>query len=161
MSCTAVQDRSGLTLELIKPMLRLAKTDTTWDVQLELYLDEALEGADSYCNNPFLDAEGADRKIPAKVKAGCIEWVRMRFNMIKLDEDADGHFFNSRDDDKHVGSLREGQTIKSITRDLGDGVKEVTSFNTSEASRLKGKRIYTEHEIRREFWSSYRMTPGF
>jgi hypothetical protein len=161
MPCTAVTDRSGIDLAFVKPLLRLAKDDAVWDAQLTLFVEEALEVADTYCNNPFVDADGVEMKIPARVRNGVVEWVRTRFDAIKIDEDADRHYFTSTESGKLVGELREGQTIKSITRDLGDGTKETTSFHTSAQSLHKGRRVYTEREIKRTFWAPYRMTPGF
>lgn len=64
----AVQDRSGITLEIVKS--RLGVSGTASDDVLEEILDAALEEADNYLCNAFLDADGAELAIPSAVKRG-------------------------------------------------------------------------------------------
>jgi hypothetical protein len=64
----AVQERSGITLEIVKA--RLGVSGSASDVLLEEILDAALEAADDFLNNPFTGADGAELAIPAIVKRG-------------------------------------------------------------------------------------------
>lgn len=64
----AVQDRSGITLAIVKA--RLGVSGSASDGVLEEILDAALEAADDFLNNPFTDADGAELAIPAIVKRG-------------------------------------------------------------------------------------------
>lgn len=64
----AVQDRSGITLEIVKS--RLGVSGSASDDLLQEILDAALEAADDFLNNPFSAADGAELAIPAIVKRG-------------------------------------------------------------------------------------------
>lgn len=64
----AVQDRSGVTLAIVKA--RLGVSGTASDDLLSEILEASLEAADNYLCNPFTDASGADEAIPAGVKRG-------------------------------------------------------------------------------------------
>lgn len=64
----AVQDRSGITLAIVKA--RLGVSGTASDSVLKEILDAAQEAADDFLNNPFTSADGAELAIPAIVKRG-------------------------------------------------------------------------------------------
>lgn len=159
MATTAIQTRAGIDVARVKQYLR--EQESVYDFHLEGFLAEALEVADTYCNNPFLDEEEVERAIPQRVKNGVYEWVAMRFDQLKVREEADLHLNETGDGKDTVVPLREGQVIRSITRDLTDGTKETTTFQSPSQSRFSGPRAKTERQIKKEYWAPYRMTPGF
>jgi hypothetical protein len=67
---TAVQNRSVLTVAMLKLHLRL--TTTTEDSILSLYLAAAKQKADSYTNNPFLSVLKVAQPIPLDVEVWCL-----------------------------------------------------------------------------------------
>ena len=155
----AIQTRSGITLAQAKA--HLCETASTYDTHLDLFLEAALEEADTYCNNPFVDEDGAELPIPARIKLGVLSLVETKFDRLKSRQEADPHLEVEGDDKGTIVPLRAGQTIASITRDLKDGTKETTSFRSPSQSVRGGARVLSEKEIKRQYFAPYRMTPGF
>jgi len=70
---TAIADNSALTVAICKTHLRVDEIGD--DFLIGLYLQAAWTRADDYCNNPFLDAKGRQRDIPAPVEVWCLQFV--------------------------------------------------------------------------------------
>lgn len=124
---TAVQDRLSLTLTQVKARIGVKGTDD--DDYLTDVLAAALEAADAYMQNPFLQRDAEDDyesyldgpvtvAIPSRVKLGVIEWVRL---------------YRNKSDRR--------QTSRT-TEDLSEGLK---SFKDA------------EREIEDTYWAPYRL----
>lgn len=74
----AVQDRAGITLATAKA--RLGVTSSTEDDVIQEIVDMALEAADNYLNNPFVDDDGTELAIPALVRRGVYKLVAAEYN---------------------------------------------------------------------------------
>lgn len=74
----AIADRAGITLASAKT--RLGVSGTAEDAEIQEIVDMALEAADNYVNNAFLDVDGAELPIPAIVKRGVYKLVAMEYN---------------------------------------------------------------------------------
>lgn len=75
----AVQDRSGITLAMVKA--RLGVSGTAEDDLIQEILDASQEEADDYLNNPFEDADGVELPIPSRVKRGIYKLIAMEYNV--------------------------------------------------------------------------------
>jgi hypothetical protein len=109
-------------------------TDTSEDVQLELYLAAAVDQGDTYCNNPFTDDDDVDVAHPEQVKLGVFEWVRHRRDL--------GHT---------GGSGRPIGLTSAKTGDLSEGY----AYSTRIAGGIWSPKIITDAV--KGYWRSSRL----
>ncbi len=74
---TAIADNSVLTVAICKQHIRKDTNDE--DFIIGLYLQAAWSRADAYCQNPFLDAKGRQRDLPADVELFCLQFVSLAY----------------------------------------------------------------------------------
>lgn len=55
----------------------LGITDASEDANLQAWLDSATTAGDTFMENPFVDDDDLDIPIPAGVKIGVYEWIRV------------------------------------------------------------------------------------
>lgn len=72
---TAIQDRLTIDLDEVKEFLRIDESNTSFDVTLTTLIEASKQAADAYCQNEFLDDDGTELDIPAKVKFWCLTWI--------------------------------------------------------------------------------------
>ncbi len=87
----AISERLELTLKEVRAFLREGEVIPLEpesgdeenvqpeDVILEALIDAAKEAADDYCNNPFVDKDGNELPIPARIKLWCLKWVARQY----------------------------------------------------------------------------------
>ncbi len=72
----AIKERLQLPIENVMAYIQAEPHD---QVVVELIWEAVKERADAFCNNPFLNRDGAPAEIPGPVKLWCLEVTKRKF----------------------------------------------------------------------------------